>query len=210
MDKVQKISNYWILNNGFSIGIADTFIDNQTMNSVKNILEDVKIKVSKLTKKNAVASKLEQEINLELNGARDEAGNLILSKLDNHNHFNSTVLAGSKGNNLNISQIIGCVGQQNIEGKRVAYGFNQRTLPHYKKNDIGHESRGFIENSYVTGLTPQEFFYHSMAGREGINYAFNSGTRIRENSFGTMGKHCALEAASQRGCQSINLRVSSW
>ena len=105
-----------------------------------------------------------------MNSARDEAGKLVLSKLSHKNSFKSTVLAGSKGSNLNICQIMACVGQQNIEGKRVAYSFNRRTLPHYPKEDIGYESRGFIENSYITGLTPQEFFYHSMAGREGIKY----------------------------------------
>jgi DNA-directed RNA polymerase beta' subunit len=171
IDKIQRIANFWILHNGFSIGIGDAFINDDTMTEVKNILDKVKAKVSKLAQKNLTSTstaKLEQEINVELNGARDEAGHVILSKLNHNNRFNATVNAGSKGNNLNISQIIGCVGQQNIEGRRVAYGFKKRTLPHYKKNDIGYESRGFIENSYLVGLKPQEFFYHSMAGREGV------------------------------------------
>ena len=51
---------------------------------------------------------------------------------------------------------------------RVGYGFKERTLPHYKKNDMAQESRGFVENSYLKGLTPQEFFFHAMAGREGL------------------------------------------
>jgi DNA-directed RNA polymerase II subunit RPB1 len=64
--------------------------------------------------------------------------------------------------------MIACVGQQNIDGKRIPYGFTDRTLPHYKKYDDGAEARGFIESSFIRGLTPQEFFFHAMSGREGL------------------------------------------
>jgi DNA-directed RNA polymerase II subunit RPB1 len=64
--------------------------------------------------------------------------------------------------------MIACVGQQNVEGKRIPFGFQKRTLPHFTKDDYGPESRGFVENSYLRGLTPQEFFFHAMGGREGL------------------------------------------
>jgi len=50
------------------------------------------------------------------------------------------------------------------------YGFVDRTLPHFTKDDYGPESRGFVENSYLRGLTPQEFFFHAMGGREGTRF----------------------------------------
>jgi DNA-directed RNA polymerase II subunit RPB1 len=78
------------------------------------------------------------------------------------------IKSGSKGNPINISQMIACLGQQNIDGKRITYGFDHRTLPHYTKYDDGPEARGFVENSFIKGLTPQEFFFHSMGGREGL------------------------------------------
>lgn len=65
-------------------------------------------------------------------------------------------------------QMIACVGQQNVEGKRIPFGFAGRTLPHFTKDDLGPESRGFVENSYLRGLTPQELFFHAMGGREGL------------------------------------------
>lgn len=65
-------------------------------------------------------------------------------------------------------QVIACVGQQNVEGKRIPYGFRKRTLPHFIKDDYGPESRGFVENSYLAGLTPSEFYFHAMGGREGL------------------------------------------
>lgn len=60
------------------------------------------------------------------------------------------------------------MGQQNVEGKRIPFGFRHRTLPHFIKDDYGPESRGFVENSYLAGLTPAEFFFHAMGGREGL------------------------------------------
>lgn len=61
-----------------------------------------------------------------------------------------------------------CVGQQNVEGKRIPFGFNRRSLPHFSKDDYGPESKGFVANCYVAGLTPQEFYFHAMGGREGL------------------------------------------
>jgi DNA-directed RNA polymerase beta' subunit len=78
------------------------------------------------------------------------------------------VKCGSKGADLNIAQMIALLGQQSIEGKRIAYGFQDRTLPHFKRYEDGAAARGFIESSFVKGLTPAEFFFHAMTGREGL------------------------------------------
>ena len=66
------------------------------------------------------------------------------------------------------NKVIAVVGQQNVEGKRIPFGFRHRTLPHFIKDDYGPESRGFVENSYLAGLTPTEFYFHAMGGREGL------------------------------------------
>lgn len=55
-----------------------------------------------------------------------------------------------------------------MEGKRISFGFHRRTLPHFFKDDHSPASRGFIKNSYMAGLSPIEFFFHSMGGREGL------------------------------------------
>jgi DNA-directed RNA polymerase II subunit RPB1 len=78
------------------------------------------------------------------------------------------VNAGSKGSDLNISFMISCLGQQNVDGKRIPYGFEHRTLPHFNKFDDSPSARGFVENSYINGLTPQELFFHAMGGRVGL------------------------------------------
>ena len=75
---------------------------------------------------------------------------------------------GARGNMLNLSQMAGCVGQQTVRGDRLTRGYWNRTLPHFKKGDLGAYAKGFVSNSYKSGLTPTEFFFHAMGGREGL------------------------------------------
>lgn len=110
----------------------------------------------------------EADVNKTLNDARDKSGNIALDGLSSSNRLRNMVTAGSKGSNINISQIMACVGQQNVEGKRIPFGFKHRTLPHYSKYDFGPESRGFVENNCLKGLNPAELYFHAMGGREGL------------------------------------------
>uniref|UniRef100_A0A3B4BCA3 DNA-directed RNA polymerase subunit n=1 Tax=Periophthalmus magnuspinnatus TaxID=409849 RepID=A0A3B4BCA3_9GOBI len=117
---------------------------------------------------NTLRQTFENQVNRILNDARDKTGSSAQKSLSEYNNFKSMVVAGSKGSKINISQVIAVVGQQNVEGKRIPFGFKHRTLPHFIKDDYGPESRGFVENSYLAGLTPTEFFFHAMGGREGL------------------------------------------
>jgi DNA-directed RNA polymerase beta' subunit len=173
LNQVQKISNYWIKQCGFTVGVGDAIASLETTKQVDEILENTKNKIKEIIKnEGSDTSKdpriVEELINAELNAAVSEAGKKAEESLNFNNNFKATVSAGSKGSNINISQIMAVVGQQNVEGRRINYGFKYRTLPHYQKKDVGQESRGFVENNYLKGLTPQEFFFHAMAGREGL------------------------------------------
>lgn len=110
----------------------------------------------------------EAAVNTELKAALGTSGNLAYKNLAADNRLQNMVDSGSKGGKTNISQIMACVGQQNVEGKRIPFGFNRRSLPHFSKDDYGPESKGFVANCYVKGLTPQEFYFHAMGGREGL------------------------------------------
>ena len=84
----------------------------------------------------------ENKVNAALNKARDEAGRSAERSLRQTNNVKQMVTAGSKGSFINIAQMIACVGQQNVEGKRIPYGFSKRTLPHFTVGDNGPEARG--------------------------------------------------------------------
>ncbi|XP_003369854.1 DNA-directed RNA polymerase III subunit RPC1, partial [Trichinella spiralis] len=75
---------------------------------------------------------------------------------------------GSSGSVINISQMIACVGQQAIAGRRPTEGFQRRSLLHLLQNDKSPVARGFVEASSFTGLEPYQFFFPTMAGREGL------------------------------------------
>ena len=100
----------------------------------------------------------ESKVNSILNQTLNETGKLGLSSLSEKNRATNMVNCGSKGKPTNIAQIVACLGQQNVDGKKVPYGFNNRTLPHYYKYDDSAEARGFVENSFISGQTSQEFF----------------------------------------------------
>jgi len=179
MNQVQQLVNHWVLQSSFSIGACDAVADIDTMKQIESTINKAKLQVLDLVRKGqrgtleiqpgrAMMESFEQLVNKVLNTARDHAGKSAQSSLDETNSVKAMVTAGSKGSFINISQIIACVGQQNVEGKRIPYGFKKRTLPHFSKDDLGPESRGFVENSYLRGLTPQEFFFHAMGGREGL------------------------------------------
>ncbi|KAL8143181.1 hypothetical protein V2J09_016213 [Rumex salicifolius] len=175
----QWLVNYWLLQNGFSMGIGDTIADAATMETINDTISRAKTEVKELIRKaqekeleaepgRTMMDSFENRVNQVLNKARDDAGNSAQKSLSESNNLKAMVTAGSKGSFINISQMTACVGQQNVEGKRIPFGFNGRTLPHFTKDDYGPESRGFVENSYLRGLTPQEFFFHAMGGREGL------------------------------------------
>ena len=113
-------------------------------------------------------SVFETKVNRILNEAASSVGKVGVQSLSTNNRMTNMIKAGSKGSAINIAQMVCCLGQQNVDGKRIPYGFTDRTLPHYQKYDDGAESRGFVENSFINGLTPQEFFFHAMGGREGL------------------------------------------
>jgi len=116
-----------------------------------------------------------------LNRARDEAGKIASVELGDTAHSVIMTKSGARGNPLNLTQMAACVGQQAVRSKRIHRGFNNRTLPHFKLNDLTPKARGFVTSSYRKGLDPIEFFMHAMGGREGL-----VDTAVRTSSSGYM------------------------
>ncbi len=176
---LQQIVNFWLFHNGFSIGIGDTIADAKTMEHITNTIAEKKAQVQQIIEDAThdrlkpqpgmtIRESFESMVERQLNLARDTSGQYAQKNLKDDNNVKQMVVAGSKGSFINISQMSVCVGQQSVEGRRIPFGFRHRTLPHFTKDDFSPEARGFVENSYLRGLTPQEFFFHAMAGREGL------------------------------------------
>lgn len=174
ISNIQYLVNSWLNEVGFSIGAMDIFVDKCTESRVFDTINKAKEKVSQIIsvcKDNPKMGKThlyENKINQTLNNAMSQAGVQVQENINYENNINATVTGGSKGSMFNIAQIMGCVGQQNVNGQRVNFGYVDRVLTHFERGDIGPEAKGFVENSYKNGLKPHEFFYHAMGGREGI------------------------------------------
>ena len=179
VDDVQNIVTEYMKSCGFSVGISDLISNKKTNDEIVNVITKKKIEVKNLIDQVQLGvfenntgktneEEFETQVNSILNQATSEAGKIGLNNLSKNNRFVTMVQAGSKGSDLNISFMISCLGQQNVDGKRIPYGFEHRTLPHYTKYDDSPASRGFVENSYINGLTPQELFMHAMGGRIGL------------------------------------------
>ena len=179
IDAMQNTVEQFLVYNGFSVGISDLVADAKTNDDIqkkiqqkKKEIEDIILQVHLDLFDNNTGKTNQEEFESRvigsLNKATEEAGKSGLGSLAQENRLTAMVKAGSKGSTINIAQMMACVGQQAPEGRRIPYGFSDRTLPHYKKYDDGAEARGFVESSFIRGLTPQEFFFHAMSGREGL------------------------------------------
>lgn len=179
LDALQNTVEHFLVLNGFSVGISDLIADEDTKKEIdakiqqrKKQVEQVILQVHLDLFDNNTGKTNQQEFEDQvfgiLNQATSDAGSTGQKSLSSENRLVAMVRSGSKGEPLNIAQMMACLGQTAIEGKRVPYGLTDRTLPHYKKYDDSAEARGFIESSFIRGLTPQEFFFHAMSGREGL------------------------------------------
>jgi DNA-directed RNA polymerase beta' subunit len=179
IDAMQNTVEQFLVYNGFSVGISDLIADEDTRKqmeevvkkrkaAIENILLQIHLDLFDNNTGKTNQQEFEDKVFTELNKATEESGKIGLGALSDENRLVAMVRAGSKGSTINISQMMACVGQQAPEGKRIPYGFSDRTLPHFKKYDDGAEARGFVESSFIQGLTPQEFFFHAMSGREGL------------------------------------------
>jgi DNA-directed RNA polymerase I subunit RPA1 len=84
------------------------------------------------------------------------------------NGFSSMVMTGAKGSKINQSQISCLLGQQELEGHRVPLMCTMRSHPSFSEFDLSSRAGGFVADRFLTGVRPQEFFFHCMAGREGL------------------------------------------
>ncbi|KAG9395956.1 RNA polymerase Rpb1 domain 5 [Carpediemonas membranifera] len=176
---IQRIIAAWFIGHGFSVGIGDCVAHEDTLGKIERTLAERHTACNnyftqacsgqlRLMPGQTMRSAMEAKMNSELNSLINLCGKIVEKDLSKRNNFKRMAGAGSKGSLINLSQIIATVGQQNVEGQRLPCNFKNRTLPSYSQFDYGPLSRGFVNNSYLKGLTPTEVYFHAMGGREGL------------------------------------------
>ena len=179
LDKMTRLSIAAIKLFGFTTALDDVELPQAAIERIGELLEKKKKEVDKLIEiyKNgeleplpgrSLEETLEMRIMEVLAEARDGAGEIAEKYLGLGNHSVIMARTGARGSMLNLTQMAACVGQQSVRGERLKRGYYQRVLPHFNRGDLGAEAKGFVTASYRRGLTPLEFFFHAMGGREGL------------------------------------------
>ena len=179
MNRLTKMCTRWLTNRGFSIGIDDVTA-NRDLTEKKKILvaEGYRNCDERIAEYEAgtlelkagcnLEQSLESELNKNLSTVRDTAGQMCMKNLPWHNSPRIMSVCGSKGSSLNICQMVAAVGQQTVNGSRAPDGFVNRSLPHFRCGAKHPKAKGFVANSFFSGLNAPEFFFHTMGGREGL------------------------------------------
>ena len=179
INQVTRLALGAIVNHGFSTGIDDEDIPEEAKLQIKSLNEERVEEVDKLVQayENGILQQmpgrsLKETLEVRAKGvleeARDGTGEIAGKHLGMKNPAVIMAKTGARGNMLNLSQMAGIVGQQTVRGERLSRGYWNRTLPHFKKGDLGAFAKGFVTHSYKAGLSPTEFFFHAMGGREGL------------------------------------------
>ncbi|GAT27839.1 LOW QUALITY PROTEIN: DNA-directed RNA polymerase III largest subunit [Aspergillus luchuensis] len=179
MNRLSRLSARWFTNMGFSIGITDVYPSEKLLRSKHNLVETAYAQCDEVIAKYKAGTlekypgcdelqTMENQLSGILSKVRQQAGDECIAQLSKYNSPLIMATSGSKGSSINVSQMVALVGQQIIGGQRVQDGFQDRTLPHFPKNARQPPSKGFVRNSFFSGLEPTEFIFHAMSGREGL------------------------------------------
>ncbi|ODQ78217.1 hypothetical protein BABINDRAFT_65579 [Babjeviella inositovora NRRL Y-12698] len=179
MNRMAKMCARYLGNRGFSIGINDVTPGTELKKMKESMVEEAYAKCDELIglyKQGKLETQpgcneeqtLEAKIGGLLSKVREEVGEVCVRELAPSNAPLIMATCGSKGSTLNVSQMVAVVGQQIIAGSRVPDGFQDRSLPHFAKKSKTPQSKGFVRNSFYSGLTPPEFLFHAISGREGL------------------------------------------
>ncbi|KAI5181239.1 DNA-directed RNA polymerase III subunit RPC1 [Nematocida sp. AWRm80] len=201
LDAIARLCSRYMGERGFSIGLDDVFASPELAQACTSVIDSCEIE--------AMGATEEQTMSI-LSRAREDAGALCIKQLAADNSPVTMQACGSKGSLINVSQMVACLGQQIIAGQRISMDFGDRSLPHFTIESPAHAARGFVRSSFCSGLSPTEFFFHAVSGREGL-----VDTAVKTAETGYMqrrlmkvleGVHVAYDGTVRRGKQLIQLQ----
>jgi DNA-directed RNA polymerase II subunit RPB1 len=173
IDNTQRLINNFNLWHGFSVGSGDLEIPKAVFDDIDKLFETTEIKVdhiiTEMENNPDIMTENLYELKLfsESNIVRENVSKLIMDNYDKKNGFNIMALSGSKGDETNTAQMIGCLGMQAFEGKLIPKKYNFRTSAYFHQHDDRTTSRGLIRRSFTKGLEFPDYVFHTMVARIG-------------------------------------------
>jgi DNA-directed RNA polymerase subunit A' len=177
--KAFNLGKNYITERGITIALEDFDVEQKVVEEseeiikkaeekTRNIIEAYNSGTLEIIQGKSPEESREIKILKVLNEVRTKVGNIIKKEFPEENPVTHMIRSGGGGNILNITQMACCVGQQDLEGKRIDIGFNERTLSFFKKGDLSPNAKGFIRSPFMKGLKPDEFFFQAMTGRSSL------------------------------------------
>ncbi len=173
------LGSSYLTRRGYTLSLRDLFVPDKVRAETEKLIADATKKTEKIIEQaqsgslelipgKDVQESREVKISQVLNEVRTNIGKVINENLSEDGNISHMMAAGGGGSTMNISQIACSVGQQSLWDKRISFGYTDRTLPFFEKGDLGPAAHGFIKSSFFDGLTPTEFFFGAMTGRDAL------------------------------------------
>ena len=177
--KINNLGSETLLKYGFTARLSDIDLSQEAQDIIKKLKEESNKEVDKLITQyeqgkleplpgRSLEESLELRLLERLNKLRNDAGKVVEDYSRKDTHMMAMVKSGARGNAINLAQMAACVGQQALRGGRIGQGYKNRSLSCFKRDDLGSDARGFVENGFKQGLKPQEMFFMAMTGRDSL------------------------------------------
>lgn len=178
IDNLGRTGVAYLMFRGFSIGLSDLDLPPNILKKIEREIDNAQreannlvVKFNKDSLKVLPGMTTEESLETQILSVLAEGLNIvsdIMIKNIKESDIINMSLSGAKGSNINTTQMAACVGSETILGKRIQRGYLNRITPHFKPGDLSPTAHGFVARGFKQGLTPFEFFWNVMNGREGL------------------------------------------
>ncbi len=178
IDNLGKLAVSYLMTRGFSIGISDLDLPPNVHRKIQREIENAEKEANNLVVKfnkgkmkalpgMTTEESLETQILSVLAEGLNRVSDIVIKNIKESDIIHMS-RSGAKGSNINTTQMAAVVGSETILGKRIQRGYLNRITPHFKQGDLSPAAHGFVARGFKQGLTPFEFFWNVMNGREGL------------------------------------------
>lgn len=178
IDRVASIGIKYLDRIGFTIGVDEFDYDPSIMLKINQILDTAEKDVDKLIEMYRkgdieVLPGSDEKESLEAHILRTlskstEAAEKIIRENIKEDCVTTMIRSGARASMSHLTQLVATLGQSRVMGERINRGFRNRTLPHFAVGDMSPQAHGFSRSSFKKGLSPFEFFFDAVSGRESL------------------------------------------
>ncbi len=191
LDSASRLSLEYLNRRGLTMSITDVDISKESEEEIENMIKEAERDANKIIENfekgeieqipgQSVEESLESHVNRRLGQVQNSANDVVANDLPEESSAVVMAKSGARGGMVQLSQIAGVVGQQTLQGERIHRGYKERTLSLFERGELSPEAHGFVRSSFKSGLSPEEFYFLVMNGREGL---MDTSLRTRKSGY---------------------------